>query len=523
MSESSSTIVDTNNRQKDIPNNVKKAILPVVLTDLTAFFIAFIIPLTTYEINPSGYAITLVMTALPLGNTFGAVISGVMVDKTTYIDFWVPIMAMLKAVSYIGIYLMIYLETIVGLASMMFALGFGASSIVVAMQSFVADYVVIEHRAQGLGVLRMYQGFGISIGSFIGFSFLGVFTQFEFNVLFTLLGFPVFALLCLVGSALFYKRLRYNTKHYPIPQEMESKSAVLEGSSSSSLNGVDGESSIVPNEVTSSTSVDRADSVSLTISTIMEESSDDHGLNSCEGSSSWYYSSSGISGTSTISKVSSSLTTVSESSSSISSKSVVIVKRSLILLLILILAESLVGSVVRPFIVVYLKENVKPLWSHLGTNNTNIEVTDNELVLAYAPGGIISMILAPQLGKLADVVKIRYLLSLASVLGAVVTALLLLVKDVYWAIIVLIIDFCVLTIANLALTKLVTGISHEKKGRFLSLVEFAVNIGSVTGPIIGGILWENVDPTAPFWFSVGVEGVLALLYLCLFFVYPMDE
>jgi len=84
---------------------------------------------------------------------------------------------------------------------------------------------------------------------------------------------------------------------------------------------------------------------------------------------------------------------------------------SFIFLLFILFIEYFIGALVGPFIQYFLLENITQ------------EIMF--IMLAYAPGSILSIIFAPRIGRIADKLNPRYTLSIASVLGAIMTWLLI--------------------------------------------------------------------------------------------------
>ncbi|MHA1860962.1 MAG: MFS transporter, partial [Candidatus Ranarchaeia archaeon] len=78
-----------------------------------------------------------------------------------------------------------------------------------------------------------------------------------------------------------------------------------------------------------------------------------------------------------------------------------------VLLLGILFVEHMIGSLVGPFLELFLLKNI----------------TDNplEIVLAYIPGAILSMVLAPRIGRAVDKLNPSYLLGVASLIGAITT------------------------------------------------------------------------------------------------------
>lgn len=67
--------------------------------------------------------------------------------------------------------------------------------------------------------------------------------------------------------------------------------------------------------------------------------------------------------------------------------------------------------------------------------------------------------------------------------------------------------------ASLIFQNLVSRITVEHRGKILGTGEFFTFLGSVIGPILGGIVWDFIGPKFPFVISIFVELSLIPLYL----------
>ena len=170
---------------------------------------------------------------------------------------------------------------------------------------------------------------------------------------------------------------------------------------------------------------------------------------------------------------------------------------SFIFLLAILFLEYLIGSLVGSFIEYFLLQNITQ------------EIT--YIIIAYVPGGVVSVILAPKLGKLADRLNPVYTLGVASALGALMTWLLINSTQIWQFSIIFLVDSTVVAVAGLVLTKIISTISRERRGTIFGLHDSVSNLGNIGGPLIGGALWD-VSDRAPFILSIIIEGCLAVLY-----------
>lgn len=179
-----------------------------------------------------------------------------------------------------------------------------------------------------------------------------------------------------------------------------------------------------------------------------------------------------------------------------------------VVLFSLIFIGQLSGALVAPFLEVYLLDEL---------NITSL----GDLTIAYIPGGIISMMVAPQLGRLADKFNPAYVLSLAAVLGALTTFTMLQVNELWQISVLFVIDASVITTSALVLTKLVSQVGGEQSGRAFGWQGFVGNAGAISGPLLGGMFWQLQGAAAPLYFSIATETGLALC--CVLLLAPLCQ
>ncbi|MCO7224351.1 MFS transporter [Pleionea sp. CnH1-48] len=171
----------------------------------------------------------------------------------------------------------------------------------------------------------------------------------------------------------------------------------------------------------------------------------------------------------------------------------------------MIFVGQLSGSLVAPFLEVYLLDHLKI---------TSIE----DLSIAYIPGGIISMIVAPKLGRFADNINPALFLGGASIIGATTTYVMLQVTSIWHISALFVIDASVITSAGLVLAKLISEVAGENKGTAFGLQGFVSNFGAISGPLIGGFFWQTQGATGPLMFSIFTEVFLA--FCCIAILLP---
>ncbi|MFX0172229.1 MAG: MFS transporter [Candidatus Hodarchaeota archaeon] len=176
------------------------------------------------------------------------------------------------------------------------------------------------------------------------------------------------------------------------------------------------------------------------------------------------------------------------------------------LLILVLFLSSANGSLAKPFLNVYLLENIE--------NNPTLAA------LAYAPSGIVSMLLAPKLGELADRMNPYLGISVASGLGALVTFTLIKTSNLWIFAGLLIIDITIVTTGGLILSNFISRVSKTHRGKIFGFQSTFSNFGAVVGPILGGFLWD-FSSKLPFIISILVELALILPFIiAIFYLKP---
>ncbi|MFX0211120.1 MAG: MFS transporter [Candidatus Hodarchaeota archaeon] len=179
----------------------------------------------------------------------------------------------------------------------------------------------------------------------------------------------------------------------------------------------------------------------------------------------------------------------------------------LALLFIVLFLSSTNGSLAKPFLNVYLLENIE--------NNPTLAA------LAYAPSGFVSMLLAPRLGEIADRTNPYIGISLASVLGAIITFSLINTSVLWMFAFLLILDVTVVTTGWLILTNLISRVSKSHRGKIFGLQSTFTNFGAIIGPILGGIVWDLFGSKSPFILSIMVElALIPFFIIAIFYLKP---
>ncbi len=157
-------------------------------------------------------------------------------------------------------------------------------------------------------------------------------------------------------------------------------------------------------------------------------------------------------------------------------------------LLIVIFLTGFGQTLLTPLLILYLLDR--------------FALTIPELAFSYVPAAVISAVLPPFAGRLAD--KIGYQRSIAiGLLTSAVTFLLIpwaptiFVLVLLWAI-----EAACLTLASPAQQALVAAWSKEnKRGTAYGYYTMAYRLGATLGPLLGGWIYDRVNPAYPFLIS----------------------
>jgi len=187
----------------------------------------------------------------------------------------------------------------------------------------------------------------------------------------------------------------------------------------------------------------------------------------------------------------------------LNSKSMIIGAFFLISLLFL---GSINASIARPYLNIYLIEVIEKL------DIANIE-NAYIVVWAYLPAGLLATLLAPKLGILVDKLHPLVGITITSSLGALMTWFLINSANIWIFSVLLLFDLAIGMSAGLIFQNLVSRISTEHRGKIFGVGDFFAFLGSVIGPLVGGLAYMMVSPQFPFIISIFVELSLIPLYL----------
>ena len=194
----------------------------------------------------------------------------------------------------------------------------------------------------------------------------------------------------------------------------------------------------------------------------------------------------------------------SEKQDNLSRRNKTLIILGFVLLSLTMVFSSMNEHITKPFLQVYMYDNLL-----LGTTYV--------MIILYV-ARIISLIAAPKLGVYADKVGVIGFM-VVSFFGAIITGILISTTIQWLFIILLLFDLILATAGQLIVQNLFSRISLSHRGRVFGLMEWMNQIGWVIGPLLGGWLWDSINPKAPFVLSIVLElslipfFLLALKYL----------
>jgi MFS family permease len=160
-------------------------------------------------------------------------------------------------------------------------------------------------------------------------------------------------------------------------------------------------------------------------------------------------------------------------------------------LLIALFLNAVNATMAKPFIQFYLLSTV---------------TIDPVLVIViYLPANIVAMLISPYLGHLVDRINPYIGLTITAVLDAFGVYLLINTVNPVGFAFILLINFTMSISQSLIMQNFISRLTKSKRGRTFGLQSLFVQIGSIVGPIIGGILWDSWGIQWPFIISIYVE------------------
>ncbi len=171
-----------------------------------------------------------------------------------------------------------------------------------------------------------------------------------------------------------------------------------------------------------------------------------------------------------------------------------------IILITAFMTSSTNQTIAPPFFQVYL------------INELNV-INPTMVMIIYFPSQIISLLLAPRMGKLADRIKPQIAITIICGFGALVTWLIVNSTSGLMFGIILVFDVTLAWASSLVLQNVLSRISKGHRGKIFGVVQWMSFLGAIVGPIVGGLAWDHLGFQAPFIISIFIELSLIPLYI----------
>ena len=153
----------------------------------------------------------------------------------------------------------------------------------------------------------------------------------------------------------------------------------------------------------------------------------------------------------------------------------------------------------RPFIQTYVIENVE----------SNAEL----VAWFYLPTSLVGSLIAPKLGTMADKLNTYLTIAIASFFGGIVTWLIINSGNLWIFAILLVVDNTIMLTVSFVFINFISRLSVKHRGKIFGMIALFESIGMIIGPFLGGIVWETINPQAPFIISIIVEWSLIPLFI----------
>jgi MFS family permease len=170
------------------------------------------------------------------------------------------------------------------------------------------------------------------------------------------------------------------------------------------------------------------------------------------------------------------------------------------LLVIAFMTSNINQTIAPPFFMLYLNDEIGV-------------VNPVAIMLIYLPSQIVSLLLAPKMGKVADKISPALGIIFVSGFGALVTFLIINSVNGLMFAIILLLDSTFAWAGNLILQNVISRISKVHRGKIFGLARWMSYIGAVMGPLIGGWTYAEFGSITPFVISIFVELSVIPLYI----------
>jgi MFS family permease len=153
----------------------------VMFNTMGFFFLEYLIPVVTSQIlGASGLEIGLIFAVQTLGHTVSSFFVGFLTDKVKHKKTLIKIGSFGRGSSYFLLYFALLFNSLFLIGVGTFALGFLAGFYWIPLNAIIAEKSKKQHRSEAFGKKEAKMGWGILIGSIIGFSIFGF--TFKYNI-----------------------------------------------------------------------------------------------------------------------------------------------------------------------------------------------------------------------------------------------------------------------------------------------------------------------------------------------------
>lgn len=449
------------NSEEEVPqfaDDFKRMVRIVVWNSLGFFFLDFLVPIFANEsLEVSGTVVGFLMSVRTIGILLSSTFAGFIVDRASSKKRFVVLGGIGRGISYFVLFTSLVSKSLAGLMTGMFILGFSAGLFWIPFNTLVAQKSHKNNRAYAYGRKDLAVGFGLFIGGILGFTLYGLSLAYSIeNVFFTYGSILVFGVSNFAAAFAFHQSID-ETKRVDVEE------IIVEDENSENL--VESRAEVVPS-----------------VTGALEE-----GEGKEDGA-----------GGSFLGINIASLTSENREETGSNTDKMRMLMIGIAFLLAVVLFSAINDTLVKPFLNIYVLENIN----------------DQELyaMAAYIPAGVTSMLLAPRMGKVVDRIHPAIGVTITSILGALITWILIHTSSIIGFSLLLLIDTTIAKVAALVVQNIVSRVSRKNRGKMMGANMVFQNLGFVVGPIIGGVLWDNVGQTMPFIMSIFVELSLIPMY-----------
>jgi len=175
-------------------------------------------------------------------------------------------------------------------------------------------------------------------------------------------------------------------------------------------------------------------------------------------------------------------------------------------LILVILITSIAGTIYSMFVSAYLIKNLLPEFSE--------NIVPIIVMIVYFPAQVLSQLVAPKMGKLFDRISPTISVIFINIFKALMIWLLIGAFTSIDFAIILILLYISLESNGYLIQAIMSRISIKHRGKVFGLHMWVDRLGRVIGPLIGGLIWDNLNDTAPFIVSIYI--ILCLIPVFVF-------